>query len=363
MAHHPSSSMSASYKPSPLSFGSPSRALPFRRPESPASPTPTVLRPSTPNASPSKPLTPSQTPSKLQNAITPSSSAIKEEQWPSSRDMTPTHSPTRNNGPSRSQSALNTLSLSKSLEESEITAPATTRPSWSRQTTAKAPIQHNTSTTSLPTLSSTATTTAASPKFSLNGPTNDTISKLPPPLLRSLQESFSILDRHSTGTISRDDISETLSSLGLDNSTSSVSPFFPPSAAQSLTLPSYLQTLSSLLVPLSSQQELMSAFSAFDADDSGQVDVKELRDALLNTAPDREWGGRGLSEREIELCLDGFVGRREFTTTSSLGRGMNTGGGVGKGEVFRYADWVGNLMGGSAGGGEQGKGEEGIAAK
>lgn len=44
--------MSSPYKPSPLSYGSPNRAFPFRRPESPASPSPRPLRQSTPSPSP-----------------------------------------------------------------------------------------------------------------------------------------------------------------------------------------------------------------------------------------------------------------------------------------------------------------------
>lgn len=45
-------SVPASYKPSPLSFGSPTRSTPFRRAESPVSPSP--LRYTTPNGSPTK---------------------------------------------------------------------------------------------------------------------------------------------------------------------------------------------------------------------------------------------------------------------------------------------------------------------
>lgn len=48
-----SQSVPASYKPSPLGYGSsPTRSSPFRRPESPASPSP--LRHTTPTASPTK---------------------------------------------------------------------------------------------------------------------------------------------------------------------------------------------------------------------------------------------------------------------------------------------------------------------
>ena len=95
-----------------------------------------------------------------------------------------------------------------------------------------------------------------------------------------------------------------------------------------------MNTLSSLLAPLSSQQELVNAFAAFDDDDSGQVDIKELRDALLHTSP--EAGERPLKEREVIQVIDGFKGRREFS------KGI---GGGNRGEVFRYQDFVTTAMG------------------
>ena len=94
----------------------------------------------------------------------------------------------------------------------------------------------------------------------------------------------------------------------------------------------FLSTLSSLLAPLSSQQELVNAFAAFDDDDSGQIDVGELRNALLHTSP--EVGERPLSEREVEQVISGFTGRRAFAK------------GVGaRGEVFRYQEFVNSVMG------------------
>ena len=97
-------------------------------------------------------------------------------------------------------------------------------------------------------------------------------------------------------------------------------------------MPAFLNTLSNLLAPLSSQQELLNAFSAFDEDDSGQVDIVELKDALLHTSPDA--GETPLTEREVEQVMSNFTGRRAF------------GKGVGKrGEVFRYQEFVGSVIG------------------
>ena len=63
-----------------------------------------------------------------------------------------------------------------------------------------------------------------------------------------------------------------------------------------------------------------------------------MKDALLHTAPDA--GERGVDAREIEEVLGGFVERRAF------GKEMRGSGGGGRGEVFRYREWVGGLMGG-----------------
>lgn len=91
----------------------------------------------------------------------------------------------------------------------------------------------------------------------------------------------------------------------------------------------------------------MNAFSAFDEDDSGQVDYAELRDALLNTTPDS--GENALTEREIDRVMGGFTGRRAFGKHSG---GM---GGGRRAEVFKYQEFVASVAGGS---GPDGKGEK-----
>jgi len=90
---------------------------------------------------------------------------------------------------------------------------------------------------------------------------------------------------------------------------------------------------------LSSPSELLAALSAFDDDDSGQVDAGELIDALLHTAP--EIGHKTLNKTEISQVMEGFVGKRAFSKSST---GNST-----RGDVFRYKDWV-QGMGAVAGG-------------
>jgi len=154
-----------------------------------------------------------------------------------------------------------------------------------------------------------------------------------------LREGFQILDRDSDGMVGREDVADMLTQLGLSANPSDLTQLFPPSTPQTVTLPTFLNSLAILLASLSPSNELLSAFAAFDEDDSGQVDLAELRDALLHTAP--EPGDNSLTEREINRVMSGFTGRRAF--------GKSIGGGIGKrGEVFKYQDFVNSVAGGAS---------------
>lgn len=124
--------------------------------------------------------------------------------------------------------------------------------------------------------------------------------------------------------------------------------FFPPNAPSNLNLARYLDTLSAPLADLSSSDELTAAFEAFDVDDSGQIDVAELRRALLNTAPEPGEEVIDLSEREIDAVIGDFVGKRAFGA-----KGLNVA--KGKGEVFRWREFMGAVSGGVGG---EGSGRE-----
>ncbi|RVX73728.1 hypothetical protein B0A52_02618 [Exophiala mesophila] len=198
-----------------------------------------------------------------------------------------------------------------------------------------------------PSLSSTAPRRSISSGFSQN----DALSKLPPALLHNLRESFSVLDGSSNGSIDAESVNETLQSLGLHES--DLSQFFPPGQPSQLSLPQYLTQLANLLVNLSPQQELLNAFSAFDDDDSGQIDIDDLKSAVLKTAPDA--GVRPLSVREVERAMEGFTGRR-ILGKNVIGiagvRGLNTPVPKRGGDVFRYQEFVANLTGGPPHAGE-----------
>jgi Ca2+-binding EF-hand superfamily protein len=172
---------------------------------------------------------------------------------------------------------------------------------------------------------------------------SDALSKLPPPLLHSMRESFSVMDRDDDGHVNSADVADMLSQLGLSATPSQLSSYF--NGAQSINLATYLTTLSDLLGNLSHQNEMTAAFEAFDDNDDGQIDLAELKDALLHTAP--EPGEKKLTEREIDMVVEGFSGRRAFAKGGkSLGN---------RTEVFRYQEFLSSLTGGNGNGGENGE--------
>ncbi|KAI6870084.1 hypothetical protein KC338_g3165 [Hortaea werneckii] len=185
---------------------------------------------------------------------------------------------------------------------------------------------------------------------------------IPQPLLRSMRESFEVLDASNTGFLDPKSITNMLEQMGMDSSSSSLQEFFPASSSsqqqQQLTLARYLDTLSGPLKDLSDPDELQAAFEAFDVDDSGQIDLAELRRAILSTAaePADDDFDFNLSERDIDGILGEFASRRAFGS-----KGLNAAGkkGGGRGEVFRYRDFMASAVGGGAGdaGGGEGGGE------
>ncbi|EAW08408.1 putative calmodulin [Aspergillus clavatus NRRL 1] len=277
------------FRPSPLSFGSP-RASPFRRPSTPNSPP--TLRQTTPGSSPSRGYTPVQSPSKLNQTYT-----VAEDDDASLKNHDPIPQPrfTREVPPSPTKGA-NSPDSSSIME------------------------------------AKTASLMAAS---------SDAAAQLTPVQLREIREAFQVLDRDNDGSVDKDDVADVLINIGQDASI--ISQFFPPGASQTINFPTFLNILSSLLAPLSARQELTNALAAFDDDDSGQIDVAELRDALMHTAADD--GLSPLTERDINEVLNGFTGRRVFG-----GKGGKLPGGGKRGEVFRYQEFVDNALGGPTGG-------------
>ncbi|EFR02986.1 hypothetical protein MGYG_05984 [Nannizzia gypsea CBS 118893] len=286
------------YKPSPLSFGSP-RSSPFRRPSFVTSPPPSspgpVTRPNIPGSPSSRGTTPTHSPSKLSHfqaleresgdVFTNGSNGLRPSPGPRSPQLSPTKG-------ANVQDRFSAMGRPKTPERS--------------------------------------------PK------SNDLLSKIPPAQLREMREAFQVLDRDNDGQVNREDVADALNNLGEDSSSLATGAYFPPNGPRSINLPTYLNQIATYLAPLSSPQELLNAFAAFDEDDSGQIDLAELRDALLHTSP--EGDERPLTESEINEVIQGFTSRRAF---GPKGKSPSLSGSRSRAEVFRYEEFVGSLTGGA----------------
>lgn len=120
-----------------------------------------------------------------------------------------------------------------------------------------------------------------------------------------------------------------------------------------MTLAVFLNSIAASLALMSPSAELLSALSAFDDDDSGQVDLGELREALLHTPPEEAdiIGGAApppLTPAEVNKIVRDFSGRRAFSKHAVAATSSSGGGGAAarRGEVFRYRDFVNSIVGG-----------------
>lgn len=372
-------------KPAPLFFNSArgSRQSPFGRPGSVRQASPSTARPATPTSSPLKP---KETPHALSPApLRPPTTSNASQHAPpwlktaaTAAAGEPPSSPSHLRSPSREPLSPGPQLLSPARDRADRpdyarnmsnSTTATLRPlstaslaakfDGGRETSSTPPLVSRDSTTPVvekavemtmekPVAKAVETPIAPAkpapvePRPALRAParpsmirqtTSDALSKLPPPLLHSMRESFSVMDRDDDGHVNAADVADMLSQLGLSATPSTLAAYF--NGAQSINLATYLNTLSDLLGGLSRPNELSAAFEAFDDGDDGQIDLAELKDALLHTAPDA--GDHRLTEREIDMVVEGFSGRRAF------GKG---GKGLGRGEVFRYQEFMASLTGG-----------------
>lgn len=108
-----------------------------------------------------------------------------------------------------------------------------------------------------------------------------------------------------------------------------------------MTLAVFLNSIAASLASMSPSAELLSALSAFDDDDSGQVDLVELREALLRTPPE-EPGQPQLTPGEVDKIVRDFSGRRAFSKHAVA---ATSSSGARRGEVFRYRDFVNSIVG------------------
>ncbi|KAK9240187.1 hypothetical protein V1525DRAFT_354546 [Lipomyces kononenkoae] len=115
--------------------------------------------------------------------------------------------------------------------------------------------------------------------------------------INQIKETFTMLDNDRDSVVGASDLEQMLTYLGQYPSSETISDMMArmPSPLQ---FPSYLTAMSSILCQFSSKEELTTAFSAFDDDDSGQADSQELRDALIEA---------GVSAADIDKCFKPYI--------------------------------------------------------
>lgn len=162
-----------------------------------------------------------------------------------------------------------------------------------------------------------------------------------------MRESFEVLDSANSGTVNSANLAEMLNQLGMDSSPRALSAFFTPNAPANLNLARYLDTLTAAQSDLSHPDELAAAFAAFDVDDSGQIDLAELKDALVHTVPEPGADYLRMSEAEIDAIMADFSARRAFGAKGMMGKDLVNGNAAkGRSHVFRYRDFMASISGG-----------------
>ncbi|KAI4743050.1 EF-hand [Aureobasidium sp. EXF-12298] len=315
----PSPSPAARYEESPMTGDG---NLPSS-PRVPPSPSPLAV-PSSPAFTPSSP------------AVAPSSPTVAPSSPPAPRSPLLSPMSTR---PMRPAAQRTVTSSTQATIRAPVFGRPTSRDSPIAPATRPAPVTRPSYTTS------SSFTAPSRPNFSAPVQmATGQYSHLPQSLLRSMRESFEVLDNSNTGAITSASVADMLQQMGMDSSPRAISAFFPPNTPSTISLGRFLDLLSAPLAEISEPSELAAAFAAFDVDDSGQIDKHELKDALLNTAPEPGAEDFRLSDHEVDAIMSQFSSRRAFGAKGVFGKEL-AGGDRKRGEVFRYRDFISNISG------------------
>lgn len=125
-----------------------------------------------------------------------------------------------------------------------------------------------------------------------------------PLIPEQFKESFALLDKDNDGIISRADLEAMTTSLGLRKSRAEMDEMLN-SLPTPLNFAAYFTAMSSLLVDMSSREDLLGALMTFDEGDTGKIDIKEFKDSLTS-------GRNGLSEAEVDNVIQSFSRNGNF---------------------------------------------------
>ncbi|CCJ29537.1 unnamed protein product [Pneumocystis jirovecii] len=129
--------------------------------------------------------------------------------------------------------------------------------------------------------------------------TSGVFAQLTSAQINELKESFTLLDKNGNGVIEKEDLQAMLISLGQDSSTSDIS-YMLSLMPSPLNFAAYLTFFSTHLSAISPREEIIDAFRTFDENNSGKVNLNELKDALMTM-------GSRMSEEQVNNALKRFV--------------------------------------------------------
>ena len=125
-----------------------------------------------------------------------------------------------------------------------------------------------------------------------------------PLIPEQFKESFHLLDKDQDGNISHADLAAMFTSLGQSKSSKDIDAMLSE-LPKPLNFAAYFTAMSSLLADTSSRDELMKALMTFDEEDTGKIDLAELKDSLTS-------GRDGLSAAEIDSITASYSRNGKF---------------------------------------------------
>ncbi|KTW27625.1 hypothetical protein T552_02067 [Pneumocystis carinii B80] len=117
--------------------------------------------------------------------------------------------------------------------------------------------------------------------------------------INEFKESFTLLDKDGNGIITKEDLEAMFVSLG-QNPTSSDLSYMLSLMPSPLNFATYLTFFSMHLSEISQREDIIKAFQTFDEDNSGKVNLYDLKDALMTM-------GSRMSEQQVDNALKRFV--------------------------------------------------------
>ncbi|KAJ2743659.1 hypothetical protein GGI20_003579 [Coemansia sp. BCRC 34301] len=129
--------------------------------------------------------------------------------------------------------------------------------------------------------------------------------------ISEFKEAFGIFDHNSDNVIDRDDLREMLSSLGQTVSDSYIDAMINE-APGPINFTMFLTLMGEHLSGTDPENEILSAFEAFDIDGNGLIAADDLRDALMQMGDRFSPKDVDIMFKHAPITADGHLKYREF---------------------------------------------------